>query len=176
MGRLRPRRFSSAGPGPRKLRFFVGHVRMAHEKLWFFRGLQSRRKSCGPEATPGFKFFVGLGLADEKPIFFVGRHCGPRKTCTFFVGHRAHEKCEVFFVGWPTKKFGPTKIYHFPVVKVELLTHDLGGIHGDIEASRMVFFLQQGAGTGTTISSRDRNRDGGGTEVGFGVKGLSQGF
>ena len=52
-----------------------------------------------------------------------------------------------------------------PWSKVELLTHHPGGGHG--EASGMVFSLRQGAGTGTTISSRDQNRDGGGTKVGF---------
>ena len=31
----------------------------------------------------------------------------------------------------------------------------------------MVFFLQQGAGIGMAISTQDRNRDGGGTKVGF---------
>ena len=46
-----------------------------------------------------------------------------------------------------------------PWSKVELLTHHPGGGHGDEEASGMVFFLRQGAGTGTTISSRDQNRD-----------------
>ena len=50
---------------------------------------------------------------------------------------------------------------------MELLTHHLGRSHGDVEASGMVFFLWQGARTGTTISSRDQNRDGRGTGVGF---------
>ena len=54
-----------------------------------------------------------------------------------------------------------------PWSTVELLTHHLGGGHGDVEASGMVFFLRQGAGTGPVISSRDQNRDGGETEVGF---------
>ena len=62
-----------------------------------------------------------------------------------------------------------------PCSKVELLTHHPRGGHGDVEASGMVFFLRQGAGTGTTISSRDRNRDGGGTEVGFEKRVLSPG-
>ena len=53
------------------------------------------------------------------------------------------------------------------MVKEELLTHHPGGGHGDVEASGMVFLLRQGAGTGTTISSQDRNCGGGGTEVGF---------
>ena len=51
-----------------------------------------------------------------------------------------------------------------PWSKVELLTHHPGGGHGNVEASGMVFFLRQGAGTGTAISSRDQNCDGGGTE------------
>ena len=63
-----------------------------------------------------------------------------------------------------------------PWSKVELLTHHPGGGHGDVEASGMVFFLRQGAGTRTAISSRDRNRDGGGTEVGFEKRVLSRGF
>ena len=54
-----------------------------------------------------------------------------------------------------------------PWSKVELLTHHTGGGQGDVEASVMVFFLRQGAGIGTVISSRDRNHDGGGTELGF---------
>ena len=61
-----------------------------------------------------------------------------------------------------------------PWSKVELLTHHPGGGHGDVEASGMVFFLQQGAGTGMTKSSRDRNHDGGGTEVGFEKRVLSR--
>ena len=60
-----------------------------------------------------------------------------------------------------------------PWSKVELLTHHPGGGHGGEEASGKVFFLRQGAGIGTAISSQDRNHDGAGTEVGFGVKGLS---
>ena len=63
-----------------------------------------------------------------------------------------------------------------PWSKVELLAHHAGGSHGDEEASGMVFFLRQGAGTGTSISSRYQNRDGGGIEVGFEVKCLSRGF
>ena len=59
---------------------------------------------------------------------------------------------------------------------MELLTHHPGGGHGDEEAFGMVFFLRQGAGTGTTISSRDRNRDGGGTKVGFEKRVLPRGF
>ena len=54
-----------------------------------------------------------------------------------------------------------------PWSKVELLTHHPGGGHGDEETSGMVFSLRQGAGTGTTISSRDRNYDEGGIEVGI---------
>ena len=55
---------------------------------------------------------------------------------------------------------------------MELLTHHPGGGHGNVEASGMV----QGAGIGTAISSRDRNHDGGETEVGFEKRVLSQGF
>ena len=63
-----------------------------------------------------------------------------------------------------------------PRSKVELLTHHARGGHGGVEASGMVFFLQQGAETGTSISSLDRNRDGGGIEVGFEKRAPPQGF
>ena len=63
-----------------------------------------------------------------------------------------------------------------PWSKVELLTHLPGGSPGDVQASEMVFFLRQGAGTGTAISSRDRNCEGGGVEVGIEKRILSQGF
>ena len=58
---------------------------------------------------------------------------------------------------------------------MELLTHRPGGRHGDVEAFGMVFFLRQGARTGTTISSQDQNRDDGGIEVGFEKKWLYRG-
>ena len=54
-----------------------------------------------------------------------------------------------------------------PWSKVELFTHHPGAGHGDVEASGMVFFLRQGAETGTSIPSQDRNRDSGITKVGF---------
>ena len=63
-----------------------------------------------------------------------------------------------------------------PWSKVELLTHHPGGGHGYIEASGMVFFLRHGARTGTTISSRERNRDGGRIEVGIEKRVSSWGF
>ena len=58
-----------------------------------------------------------------------------------------------------------------PWSKVELLTHHPRGGHDDEEASGVAFFLWQGAETGTAISSRDQNCDGGGKEVGIEEKG-----